>query len=159
MPRPREDSKCFAVRSLRKTLRHSNDLNAHPGGTIKDFLVEKHLDHFVCNGILRRNFTFWWRWSEPGGEVKYKRVGLNPKKAPKGTRWDEWVRSPFEQNSVTIVRLACMIKCNRQSKDLMDGLVGDHNRGPGGWRVADWRLLRVIEASEDDDRGWWFSGM
>lgn len=155
MRKPREDSQCFAVHSLRKTLAKSHDKKAYPGGTVKDFVVEKHLDHFVRRGCLKRNFTFWWRHTTPNGSVHYKQVGLQLKKAQKGTRWDEWVSSPFEKNSVTIVRLACMIKCRKQTAELMRGLVADHANGPDGWRLADWRMLRVIPADEDPDRGCW----
>ena len=158
MRRPRENSICFAVHSLRKTLSKSHDKNAYPGGTVKDFVVEKHLDYFVRNGNLKRNFTFWWRHTKPDGSMHYKQVGLQKKKSQRGRRWDEWVYSPFEKNSVTIVRLACMIKCRKQTTESMRGLVADHANGPDGWRLADWRKLRVIPAEEDDDRGWWGSG-
>ena len=158
MRRPRENSICFAVHSLRKTLSKSRDKNAYPGGTVKDFVVEKHLDYFVRNGNLKRNFTFWWRHTKPDGSMHYKQVGLQKKKSQRGRRWDEWVYSPFEENSVTIVRLACMIKCRKQTTESMRGLVADHASGPDGWRLADWRKLRVIPAEEGDDRGWWGSG-
>ena len=159
MTRPRTDSKCFAVHSLRRVLARTNRSDGYPGGTVKDFLVEKHLGHVVKNVNLERNFTFWWRWTLPGGEKQYKKVGLHRKKAQRGNRWDEWVRSPFENNSVTIVRLACMIKFNKQTTESMRGLVADHNNGPCGWCVADWRKLRLIPWDEDDDRGWWISGL
>jgi hypothetical protein len=84
MRKPREDSKCFAVLSLRKILASSHDKNAYPGGTVKDFVVEKHLDVFVSNGNLKRNFTFWWRHTKPDGSIVYKRVGLQRKKSQRG---------------------------------------------------------------------------
>ena len=90
MRRPRENSICFAVHSLRKTLSKSHDKNAYPGGTVKDFVVEKHLDYFVRNGNLKRNFTFWWRHTKPDGSMHYKQVGLQKKKSQRGRRWDEW---------------------------------------------------------------------
>ena len=83
--------------------------------------------------------------------MTYKPVGLQRKPSQRGNRYDMWVRSPFESNSVTIVRLACMIKCHKQTTAKMEGLVADHNNGPDGWRLADWRKLRVIPAEEDDD--------
>ncbi len=58
-PKPRSDSSCFAVHSVRKTLAHNKRAGGFPGGTVKDFVVEKHLDHFVTNLNLKRNFTFW----------------------------------------------------------------------------------------------------
>ena len=157
MPEPRSNSTCFAVRSLRRTLADSRRPGGFPRGTVKDFLVEKHVEHFVRNVNLRRNFSFWWRWTLPCGEVRYKRVGLQRKKSQRGVRWDEWLRSPFEGRCVTIVRVACMIKCRRQTTEAMEGMVADHNNGPNGWPVADWRRLRVIPADEDHDRGWWVS--
>ena len=85
------------------------------------------------------------------GTVTYKEVGLSKKRSQRGNRFDMWVWSPLEGNSVTIVRLACMIKCRKQTTAKMSGLVADHNNGPGGWKVADWRKLRVIPADQDDD--------
>jgi hypothetical protein len=128
-----------------------------PAGTTKDFVVEVHLDHWVHNSNLKRNFTFWWRWTQPDGDEHFKKVGTTRKKA-KGHRWDEWMRSPFEGMSVQIVRVACMVKCNRHTSASMKGMVADHNNGPSGWRVADWQKLQVIPADEDNDRGWWGTG-
>ena len=191
MPSPREDSSCFAVHALRKTLAGGkNPARDFPRGTVKDFVVEKHLLYFKKNVNLQRtvvwgrsdaratqavrsndsdaiaacaikvhselldgaavllrpcfgranvsiypsgNFSFWWRWTEPKGDVTWNRVGVTRKRAPKYTRWDEWVWSPFERNSVPVVRLACMIKTRRYTTASMHGLVADHNNGAGGW--------------------------
>ena len=70
MSKPFKRSKCFAVRSLRKVLKANNDPGAYPKGTKKDFVVEKHLRHFKKEENLRRNFSFWWRWTQPDGIVK-----------------------------------------------------------------------------------------
>ena len=68
------------------------------------------------------------------------------------------MRSPFEHNSVLIVRLAAMIKSGRHTTQSMKGLVGDHHCGPGGWRTLDWRRLCVTTADTDPDRGCWVNG-
>ena len=116
--------------------------------------MEKHLGRWAQRGCVRRNFSFWWRWRRPSGEESFKPIDGSVKRASRGWRYDEWVRSPFERRSVPIVRVACMVKCHRQTTALMDGLVADHNNGTRGWGVVDWRLLRVIPADEDPDRGW-----
>ena len=155
MPSPREDSECFAVHALRRRLAASRRPDGHPAGTVKDFVVEKHLDVFMKNGPLRRNFTFWWRWTRPSGVVKWKKVPGTTRRATRGRRTNEWMLSPFEGRKVQVVRVAVMIKCRRQSTALMQDMVADHNNGIGGWHTADWRLLRAIDADADDDRGWW----
>ena len=145
-------SDCFAVSLLRRTL------VGKQRGCVKDFVVEKHLDNFRINKRTRRNFTFWWRWSHTNGLKRWKMIkGAECKR--KGMRVDDMIRSPLEQRSVHIARLAVMIKCRRWTTASMEGLNADHNRGPDGWQVADWRLLRVIDADADPDRGWYSGGI
>ena len=55
---------------------------------------------------------------------------------------------------VSIVRLACMLKSRKYTSASIDGMNTDHSNGTDGWRVADWRCLRIIDAAIDPDRGW-----
>ena len=153
--RPRKSSVCFAVHALRKTLRGRTRLDGRAPGTVKDFLVEKHLDKFVSNGPrLRRNFTFWWRWTSPTEEIKFEEIPANAKPHSRGYRVDEYMKSPFENQSRPVVRVAVMVKFRRYSNESMEGLVSDHNNSVGGWHTMDWRKIRAIPWDEDTDRGW-----
>ena len=159
MSAPDPESSCFAVGVLRKTFRDSKRANGVKCGTTKDFLVEKHLGIFRRGTRYhQRNFTFWWRWTHPNGLKTYKKVSTTAVKN-KGNRWDERVWSPLEKCSVSVVRLACMLKSRKHTAQSLEGMVADHNNGPDGWRVADWRRLRIIDAATDPDRGWYNSGM
>ena len=106
----------------------------------------------------QRNCTFWWRWKHNNGITTWKEIQGTEVKG-KCYRWTENMWSPLEKRMVSSVRLACMVKSRRHTTSSMKGMNGDHNRGPGGWNVADWSHLRVIDAETDPDRGWFNSGI
>ena len=159
MSAPDPDSSCFAVGCLSKELKGSRNSSGHKSGTVKDFVVEKHLTHFRRGTRYhQRNFTFWWRWTDANGCKTWKKVPTTLKKN-KGHRWDERVWSPLEKGSVSIVRLACMLKSRKYTSASIEGMNTDHNNGPDGWRIADWQRLRIIDAATVSDRGWCNSGI
>ena len=155
------DSTCFAVGHLKQGLKGSKRTGIK-AGTVKDFVVEKHLTVFRQGTQHHtRNFTFWWRWTHPNGFKTWKQVSTKAvkNKGSEGNRWDERLWSPLEKQSVSIVRLACMLKSRKYTSASIDGMNTDHNNGPDGWRVADWRRLRIIDAATDPDRGWFNPGL
>ena len=77
----------------------------------------------------------------------------------KGYRWGEKGWSSFEKRTVSVVRVACMVKSRCHTTTAMEGPNADHNRGPGGQNVADWRLLRVTDVATGPHRGWFNSGI
>ena len=159
MSEPDPDSSCFAVGLLRKELKGGKATNGMKSGTVKDFVVEKHLEVFKRGTRYhKRNFSFWWRWTHANGMRTWKKVKTSLTKN-KGHRWDERVWSPLENNSVSVVRLACMLKSRKYTTASLEGMNADHNNGPDGWRIADWRRLQIIDAATDPDRGWYNSGI
>ena len=159
MSAPDPDSVCFAVGVLRTVLKDNKSKTRIKSGTVKDFVVEKHLDTFkTVTRHHKRNFSFWWRWTHTNGLRTWKKVSTTSVKN-KGYRWDERVWSPLEKRPVQVVRLACMLKSRKYTTQELEGMNADHNNGPDGWRVADWRRLRIIDAATDPDRGWFNNGI
>ena len=119
-------------------------------GSTKELEVHLHLQRWVRDGPLRRNFTIKFTWYRDGRMLRTRDLGISLK-ANKTRRMDWRCRDPFTGRVSTLHAVAARIKEQRYGVHDMDGLWGDHNNRWGGWSTLDWSKLRTIHANTDED--------